>query len=90
MFRLTTNLLRMNTPEATSARLTAVVADAMKTSGLSQRVMSERCGIPLVTLNRRLTGRNAFTIVELAAIADVLGISIVELALRAERLRDAA
>lgn len=80
----------MNTPEATSARLTAAVADAMKTAGVSQRSMSDRCGIPLVTLNRRLTGRTAFTVVEVAAIAGQLGLSLVELALRAERMRDAA
>lgn len=80
----------MNTPEATSARLTAAVADAVKASGLSQRTLAEKCGIPLVTLNRRLTGRNPFTVVEVAAIADALGTSLLDLAVRAERLRDAA
>lgn len=90
MFRLTTNLIRMNTPEAISARLTATVAAAIRTAGLTQRAVSERTGIPLVTLSRRLTGRTAFNMVELAAIAEVLDLSVVELAVRAERLRDAA
>lgn len=90
MFRLTTNLLRMNTPEATSARLTTAVANALRSAGLTQRAVSEQTGIPLVTLNRRLTGRSAFTVLELAAIAEVTGLSVVELAVRAERLRDAA
>ena len=90
MFRLATNLTRMNTPEATSARLTATVASALRSAGLSQRAVSEQAGIPLVTLNRRLTGRSAFTVLELAAIAQILDLSLVELAVRAERLRDAA
>jgi len=80
----------MNTPEAISARLTAAVADAIKMAGLSQRAVSEQTGIPLVTLSRRLTGRTAFTVIELAAIAQVLNLSLVELAVRAERVRDAA
>ncbi len=90
MFRLTTSMLRMNTPQATSDRLSAVIGDAMKTAGVSQRAMSEATGIPLVTLNRRLTGRTAFTVTEMAAIAEVLHLSIVEFAIRAERLASAA
>lgn len=90
MFRLTTSMLHMNTPQATSDRLTAVISQAMASAKVSQRAMAEATGIPLVTLNRRLTGRTAFTAVEMAAVAEVLNLSIVELALRAERLRDAA
>ncbi len=90
MFHLTTSMLRMNTPQATSDRLTAVIVEAMQAAKVSQRAMSEATGIPLVTLNRRLTGRTAFTVPEMASIADVLHLSIVELALRAERLRSAA
>lgn len=90
MFRLTTSMIRMNTPQATSDRLTAVVAEAMRTAKVSQRAMAELTGIPLVTLSRRLNGHTAFTAVELAAIAEVLHLSIVEFALRAERLGNAA
>ncbi len=90
MFRLTTTLIRMNTPQATSDRLTAAVAEAMGSAKVSQRAMAAATGIPLVTLNRRLNGHTAFTVVELAAIADVLNVSIVEFALRAERMRAAA
>lgn len=90
MSRMTTSLLRMNTPKATSDRLTVVIGDAMKAAKVSQRAMAEATGIPLVTLNRRLTGHAAFTVVEMAAIAEVLNLSIVELAIRAERLASAA
>ena len=63
MFRLTTSMIRMNTPQATSDRLTAVVAEAMRTAKVSQRAMAELTGIPLVTLSRRLNGHTAFTAV---------------------------
>ena len=90
MFRLTTNVLRMNTPEAISARLAVAIAEAIKIAGLSQRDVADRCGIPLVTLSRRLTGRTPFTIIEVAAICNALGISLIEIAVRAERIKDAA
>lgn len=80
----------MNTPQATSDRLTAVVGEAMRAAKVSQRAMSAATGIPLVTLSRRLAGRTGFTVHELAAIAEVLNLSIVELAVRADRFRDAA
>jgi len=90
MFRLTTSMHRMNTPQATSDRLTAVIDEAMRAAKISQRAMADATGIPLVTLSRRLNGHTAFTVVEMAAIADVLNLSIVEFALRAERMRVAA
>ena len=85
MSRLTTNLISMNTAQATSDRLVDAVLAAMKEKGISQRAMSDATGIPLVTLSRRLLKRSAFTLVELAAVAEVLNLSLVELALRAER-----
>lgn len=85
MFRLTSNVIRMTTATTASADLAEVIAAAMKADGKSQRAVSEAAGIPLVTLNRRLTGRSAFTVPEVAAIAKVLDLSIVDLFLRAER-----
>lgn len=85
MLRMGTSVLRMETPDQYSARLAEVVAQSIRAAGLSQRDIAARAGVPLVTLSRRLTGRSPFTVVEVAAIASVLGVSVVELALRAER-----
>jgi len=58
---------------------------------MSQRDLAERTGIPLVTLNRRLTARTSFTVTELAAIAEALGdVSVTDWFLKAERMRSAA
>ena len=65
---------------------TEVVAEAMKAQKHSQRSMADAIGMPLVTLNRRLTGKSAFTVPELASIARELDLSVLEIALRAERL----
>lgn len=84
MFRLTTNVARMNTPQQVGAALAEVVRAAIKDAGLSQRGVAAAAGMPLVTLNRRLTGHSAFTVVEVAAIAAVVGIGVTELFVRAE------
>lgn len=85
MLRLGTSVLRMATPDQLSSRLAATVAASIKAANLSQRAVAEATGIPLVTLSRRLTGHSGFTVPEVAAIADALGVSLVELFLRAER-----
>lgn len=90
MFRLTTSVVRMNTPQQVSDTLSRVVKAAMKTSGHSQRDVAEATGIPLVTLNRRLTGSYSFTVLEVAAIAEVIGVGVTDLFLRAERSTIAA
>jgi len=90
MFRLTTNVARMTTPDRITEGLAKVVSTAIKADGKSQRQVSSETGIPLVTLNRRLTGRSAFVTTELVAIADVLDLSVVDIFLRVERLSDAA
>ena len=87
---MTTNVLRMNTPDHITEGLARVVSEAIKADGKSQRQVADATGIPLVTLNRRLTGRAAFTVVELASIAKVLDISVVDMFLRVERLTTAA
>ena len=76
----------MDNTEALDRQLTAEVREAMKAAGMSHREMATATGIPPVTLSRRLSGQGkGFTVVEVLAIADVLGISLVELALRADR-----
>lgn len=76
----------MDSSQALDRQLVAVVRDAMRALGRSQRDISEATGIPLVTLSRRLSGAGkGFTVEELLAVADALGISLVELAVRAER-----
>ena len=81
-----TRLLLMETSTDLAHQIAAEVRAAMAASGLSQRDLAARTGLPLVTLSRRLTGKGkAFDIEELARISDALGLSIVELAIRAER-----
>ncbi|HEY0216633.1 MAG TPA: helix-turn-helix transcriptional regulator [Cellulomonas sp.] len=80
----------METPERFTASLAEVVAGQIKSAGLSQRDVSSRAGVPLVTLSRRLTGRSPFNIAELVAVASVLGVSVVDLALKAERAATSA
>ena len=74
---------------ATSAasQLPEAVRAAIETAGLSQAEVARESGIPLVTMHRRLSGRGrAFSVVELAAVGEVLGVSVVELGAAAERL----
>ncbi len=85
MSRMGTTVIRMDTPEVISHHLSQVVGAAIKSAGESQRSVAAKTGIPLVTLSRRLTGRTSFTFAEVAAIAGVIGVSVVELVLRAER-----
>lgn len=85
MFRLTTNVLRMKTPQHVSDTLAEVVQEAMRSAGLSQRAVAETTGIPLVTLNRKLTKKHPFTIPEIASIAEAVDIGVTELFLRVER-----
>ncbi|HZL06889.1 MAG TPA: helix-turn-helix transcriptional regulator [Coriobacteriia bacterium] len=83
-------MIRMNTPEQVGRLLSEITSEAIKHAGLSQRATSESTGIPLVTLSRRLTGRSAFTVPEIAAIARASGVSVVELFLRVERAQSAS
>lgn len=91
MSRMGTTLSRMGT-KPMADRITEEVVSAMKERGISQREMSRKTGIPLNTLNARLIPGTSrpFTIGELALVADVLDVSLVELMLRAERAQVAA
>ena len=84
MFRLTTNLFRMTTPQQVSDSLREVVVAAAKAAGKSQRAISDETGIPLIRVNRKFKGVYPMTVLELAAFAGVIGTSITDLALQAE------
>lgn len=93
MSRLVSTVIHMETPESIARQVAIEIEAARKAAGVSQRDLSEATAIPLVTLNRRLTGAGKpFTFTEVAAIAQRLGTTVTEIALRAERNagRDAA
>lgn len=90
MFQMTTTLFRMATPENISRSLSEAIKDAASESKVSQRDLASRTGIPLVTLNRKLNHASPFNFMELGAISEVLGVSLTELVLRAERQAIAA
>ena len=75
----------MASPVETSRRLSEAIKQAAHNAGVSQRDLADRAGIPLVTLNRKLNHLTPFNAVELGAISEALGLSLTELALRAER-----
>jgi len=87
MSRLGTNVLHVDTNHPNLARqITAEVREAMRAAGVSQRELSTLTGLPLVTLNRRLTGAGKpFDLDELMAVADALHLSLTDVVLRAER-----
>lgn len=66
----------MDTP--TRARLADTVAANVRSSlilsGVSVKALAERTGIPRTTLLRRLDGHQPFTVAEVEAIAEVVGV----------------
>lgn len=86
MPRMGTKVAAMDTSEALARQIAIEVRDAMSAAGISQRDMASRSGIPLVTLSRRLVGgHKPFDLAEVAVVAGVMGLSLTELVLRAER-----
>lgn len=75
----------MATPNELSDRLADAIRDATTAAGVSQRELAARTGIPLVTINRKLNHASPFNAIELGAISEALGTSLVDLALKAER-----
>lgn len=74
----------MATPNDTSHRIARAVSAAIKRAGLSENAVATRSGIPQTTLNRRLAGISPLTVIELAAIAEVLGVTVAALITPAE------
>jgi len=85
MCQMTTKLSRMTTASTFSQSVAGVVGSAIKTQRKTQREIAEASGLPLVTLNRKLSGHRPFTMTELAAVAEVLGTTVTDIVLRAER-----
>lgn len=89
-----TNLVRMSTKTdeadieaaATAARLNIAraVNARLQAAGISQRHVSEQTGIPMTSFVRRITGRKAFDIEELAKVAALLDCSVAALITYAE------
>lgn len=77
----------MDTPESTSAGIAAAVRAALDRAGITRRDAALRTGIPLTTLQRRLTGRSPFLVTELSALASLTGTTVSALATEAERRR---
>ena len=65
--------IHMDTAQITQ-QVARSVSQAIVTSGLSKKAVAEATGIPLTTLGRKLLGTSDFTVVELALIADALGV----------------
>jgi transcriptional regulator with XRE-family HTH domain len=66
----------MDTPEQTSREISRTVSEALRVAGISQRSAADLTGIPLTTLNRRLTGAAPFLVTELYSLAKVLGTTV--------------
>jgi hypothetical protein len=61
--------------DSVSRAVAGAVAEAIAANGHTQLSVSEATGIPRTTLLRRLGGVTPFTVAELAAIADFLGMA---------------
>lgn len=87
MSRMGTTVVHMETnPPAVLRQITAEIRGAMQAAGVSQRELSARTGLPLVTLSRRLVGSGKpWDLNELLAVAAALDLSLAELVIRAER-----
>lgn len=73
-----------NLPEAVAE----AAADALGRAGISRREAAELTGIPITTLQRRLTGRTPFDLDHLAWVAEIAGTTVPALISEAEsRLR---
>lgn len=72
--------------EPSAVAIGAAVRGAIAQAGLSQAEASERTGIALNTLSRRVNGLLPFTWPEIVRIANVTGTTASELASIAERL----
>lgn len=80
-----TTVLYMDTPESTSRGIAEAVKVALSTAGISRRDAAAQTGIPLTTLQRRLTGSSPFLVTEIAALAHLTGTTVSALVAHAEQ-----
>lgn len=69
-----------------SAAWARAVVSECEAQGVDPEALAEATGIPRATLRRRLSGAAPFLVAEAAALSDVLGVSLAEMARRAEDL----
>lgn len=81
--------LHMDTPETTVRSIAEAVSQALADAGISRKEAVEATGIPLTTLQRRLTGHSPLRIDELAALATLAGTTVPALMEKAQ-IRGAA
>jgi transcriptional regulator with XRE-family HTH domain len=79
-----TTVLSMDIELQQSRSVAQVVSEALVTRGITQREASERTGIPLTTLNRRLSTTSSFLVSELESLAVLLDTSVSAFFERAE------
>lgn len=78
------------TPSATAAstafaaNIAGGVREAMTSGGITHRELSEKSGIPLATLHRRLTATTPFTMTEIKAVSIALGLDVSDLLRQSE------
>lgn len=75
----TPSLTSPPSPAAAVGKIAQHVTSLLTRGGISQREASRRTGIPLTTLSRRLAGHSPLQLDELAALADLLDLSLVDL-----------
>ena len=79
-----------NTPSAMTegnafaASIAGGVREAMTSGGITHRELSEKSGIPLATLHRRLTATTPFTMTEIKAVSIALGLDVSDLLRQSE------
>lgn len=66
----------MDTTETTVRAIAAAVCQALDEAGISRKAAVEATGIPLTTLQRRLTGHSPLRVDELAALASLAGTTV--------------
>lgn len=66
------------------------VKSALDRADISRREAALRTGIPLTTLQRRLTGRSPFLVTELSVLASVTGTTVSAIVAEAEQIAEVA
>lgn len=61
--------------EGTTARIAETVRSAVEASGVTQAKLAQAIGVSVTTIERRMTGKRAFTINEILKIARLLDVS---------------
>lgn len=82
---MVTTLFHMVTSQPTPEDVAHALGDALSAAGVTQREASERSGIPLVTLSRRLTAKTPLNVVELAMLSTIAGVTVTDVVVAATR-----